>query len=59
MAEKSNGNTPYPFSPAEFERLYRFKQAVAAGLYSDDVPPPPEKPSSEDGSQRSHSTPPA
>ena len=26
---------PYPFTPAEFERLYAFRQAVEAGFYSD------------------------
>jgi hypothetical protein len=29
---------PYPFTPAEFERLYAFRQAVLAGFYSDQLP---------------------
>jgi len=29
---------PYPFTPAEQERLYIFGQAVLAGFYSDQLP---------------------
>jgi len=28
----------YPFTPAEFERLYAFRQAVLAGFYTDELP---------------------
>jgi hypothetical protein len=28
----------YPFTPAEFERLYAFRQAVLARFYSDQLP---------------------
>jgi hypothetical protein len=27
----------YPFTPAEFERLYAFRQAVLAGFYTDEL----------------------
>ena len=34
----------YPFTPAEFERLYAFRQAVLAGFYSDELPDAAAKP---------------
>jgi hypothetical protein len=36
----------YPFTPAEFERLYAFRQAVLAGFYSDQLPEDDAHPSS-------------
>jgi hypothetical protein len=36
--------TDYPITPAEFERLYMFRQAVLAGFYSDELPDEPESP---------------
>lgn len=30
-------NGTYPFTPAEIERLYAFKQAVLAGFYTDQI----------------------
>jgi hypothetical protein len=29
---------PYQFTPAEFDRLYAFRQAVLAGFYNDRLP---------------------
>jgi hypothetical protein len=30
-------NGTYPFTPAELERLYAFRQAVLAGFYTDQI----------------------
>ena len=36
--DTGNQAQAYPFTPAEFERLYAFRQAVLAGFYSDHLP---------------------